>query len=163
MKLRPSVLAVAVLLGLVLPLAARDTISPVEQIQEMAFLTGHWKGPMGDKEFHAYYTTPEGGKVMSFSQLMSGDTVAFHEFEVFEPQGDTVVFRPFPGGRPATLLTLTALVKNKATFENPDKDFPTRIEYSRIEKDRLVITLSDPHGKSDKIQKFDLKRNTGVK
>ena len=46
----------------------------------------------------------------------------------------------------------------KVVFDNPENDFPTRITYHRVSKDNLVITLSDPHGKNEKRQKFDLRR-----
>jgi hypothetical protein len=87
----------------------------------------------------------------------------FHEFEVFEVQDGKVRFLAFPRGKPATPMTLTlcdARAK-KAVFENPDKDFTTRIVYHRVAADRLVITLSDPHHNSDKVEVFDLKRRSG--
>ena len=49
----------------------------------------------------------------------------------------------------------------EAVFENPAKDWPTRITYQRAAADRLVITLSDPHGTSDKVERFDLQRSQG--
>ena len=49
-------------------------------------------------------------------------------------------------------------VAQQAVFENPAKDWPTRIVYHRAGPDRLVITLSDPHGTSDKVETFDLGR-----
>ena len=126
----------------------------------MGFLAGTWRGSVWGGEFTAYYSTPEGGKILSYSELRKDGDVAFHEFERFELRQDTIVFTPFPGGKPAIDLELTELdAKNrKATFENPTKDFPTRIVYHVMEKDRLVITLSDPHRESDKTDVFDLKR-----
>jgi hypothetical protein len=98
--------------------------------------------------------------VLSYSELKKEGKVAFHEFEKFELQEGALVFSPFPGGRPATQLPAASVDARakKAVFENPKKDWPTRIEYHRKADDQLVITLSDPHNEGGKTEVFDLKR-----
>lgn len=138
----------------------KEGLSPKKQIAEMHWLAGTWEGKMWGGTFVAYYCTPDGGKVMSYNKLIKKGAVAFHEFEVFEVENGKVVFHPFPGGKKATSLTLTEcdLKAKRVVFENPQKDFPTRIVYHRVADDNLVITLSDPHNDSKRVQKFDLKR-----
>lgn len=155
------VIAAVILCGAVVAVAGpKSKKEPAEQIASMDWLAGDWVGENWGGLFHAYYCTPEGGRVMSYSYLEKGGKKTYFEFEVFEPEGENVVFRPFPGGKKATPLTMTACdaKKRKVVFENPEKDFPTKIVYQRVEDDRLVITLSDPHHDSDKTEKFDLKR-----
>ena len=125
-------------------------------VASMGWLAGNWQGPMGDGTFAAHYSTPDGGKILSFSELRKGDRVAFYEFETFETKDGTVLLTPYPGGGKRASFTLTSVEEKKAVFENPKKDFPTRIVYHRAADDRLLITLSDPHGGSDKVQTFDL-------
>ena len=96
--------------------------------------------------------------VLSFSELDKDGSIGHFEFEKFAVADGKVVLQPYPGGRPATALTLTALDGKKAVFENPKKDYPTRITYEVV-KNHLLITLSDPHGNSDKSETFDLKRS----
>jgi hypothetical protein len=129
-------------------------------IADLAWLEGTWAGKMWGGRFVAWYGAPSGGRLVSYSRLMKDGKVAFYEFEVFEMAEGKVALRPFPGGKPAVGLTATGIdpKARNAVFENPDKDFPTRIVYHRTADDRLVITLSDPHGGRDKIQTFDLKR-----
>ena len=154
MKALPYVLAAVA----ALPLAGGVDEKPTGDVQKLAFLAGTWRGDMYGGKFEAYYATPEGGKVLSYSELRQEGKVAFHEFERFDESRGKLTFFPYPGGKPATPLPLARLEKNRAVFENPDKDFPTRIEYHRKEKNLLVITLSDPHGGSDKVQTYKLKR-----
>ena len=110
--------------------------------------------------YRAYYTTPEGGKIISYNELAKDGKAAFYEFELFRIEEENVVFNPFPRGRKATALTLTECdpQSRRVVFENPAKDFPTRIEYHRIADDRLVIRLTDPHNESEQMQLYDLKR-----
>lgn len=156
--------AAAIALTLVLPLGGPATATvgptPEQSIAAMAFLSGAWVGQAWGGEFHAYYSTPDGGKVLSYSELSVDGKVVYHEFERFEARRGEVVFTPFPKGKPANELRLLEIdvVGGRVVFENPDKDFPTRIVYHRVSSDNLVIMLSDPYGGSDKIEKFDLRR-----
>ncbi len=131
-----------------------------QSIAAMGCLAGNWSGPAWGGEFRAYYTTSEGGKVLSYSELVREGVVAYHEFERFEALDGGVVFTPFPRGKPATSLRLVDIdvAAHRFVFENPNKDYPTRIVYHRVSQDNLVITLSDPHGGSDKVERFDLRR-----
>lgn len=129
-------------------------------LAKMDWLAGSWSGEMWGGVFNAHYSTPAGGKILSHSRLMNGEKEAFYEFELFELRDDVVYLQPFPGGEKAGGFDLQSLdVKaRKAVFENPDKDFPTRIVYQRASDDVLEITLSDPHGGSEKVETFVLKR-----
>lgn len=137
---------------------------PMEQsesiLAEMDWLAGTWSGDMWGGRFVAYYSTSAGGRILSHSRLYTDGEVGFFEFEVFEPKGADVFFQPYPGGQPATGLTLVSHDKEarRAVFENKDKDFPTRITYERVADDQLVITLSDPFGASPEVQTFKLSR-----
>ena len=149
------------------PQAADDTtpVSPEQELASMDWLAGSWSGEMWGGTFVAHYSTPAGGRILSHSKLMRGGTEAFYEFEVFEPRDGTVHLQPFPGGEKAGGFTLASHepAARRAVFENPDKDYPTRIVYERtIDErtgaERLVITLSDPHGGGEKVERFDLGR-----
>jgi len=126
----------------------------------LSWLAGTWSGPMWGGEFVAHYTTPAGGRVISHSELLQGDGVAFYEFEVFRVVDGKVRLQPHPGGKPAGAFVLTSLDVDaeKAVFENREKDFPTRVTYHRPAVETLVITLDDPTGASTKVEVFNLSR-----
>ena len=140
--------------------SAASTAPEATLLDELDWLAGTWSGDMWGGQFVTHYTTPEGGMIISHSRLLIDGMVSFYEFEVFELQGESVHFQPFPGGDPATGLTLTThdQAARRAVFENPDKDFPTQITFERVADDQLVITLSDPHGWSGQVEVFELSR-----
>lgn len=142
---------------------ATDTAAhaqPEAVIAELDWLAGNWSGDMWGGRFEAFYSTPEGGRVLSHSRLMKDGAVVFYEFEVFEGRDELVHLQPYPGGKPAGGFTLASHdpATRTAVFENPEKDFPTRITYQRVSDDKLVIDLTDPHGGSDKVERFELSR-----
>jgi hypothetical protein len=130
-----------------------------EKLASLTWLRGAWRGEAWGGVFLTQYTGPEGGMVLSTSKLIVDGRVRLFEFERFEVKGTAVVYTPYPGGNPAATFKLTALdaAAKKATFENPDKDFPTRVVFHRVADDNLLIVLDDPHGKSGKSARFDLK------
>ncbi len=141
-----------------LPLAVADEKKPegpAAQIASMDWLAGLWRGPAWGGTFVAQYTAPEGGMILSTSKLIKEGKAVYFEFERFEASGAAVTLTPYPKGAAAATFRLTALEGRRATFENPDKDFPTRIVYDRKADDNLVITLSDASGRREM---FDLKR-----
>ncbi|MDH3591207.1 MAG: DUF6265 family protein [Planctomycetota bacterium] len=138
--------------------AEDKTTTPKDHLASLSWMAGTWKGPMWGGTFLAYYAAPSDGKMLSYSQLRSGGEMKFYEFEVFSAQDDGVALIPHPRGARAEKFKLKKIEKNRVVFENPKKDFPTRIVYESPEKGRLKITLSAPHLKSDKTQVFDLKR-----
>lgn len=153
-------LTVATLAGVALSEDKEKAETPAQVLARMAWVSGSWEGSMWGGTFRAYYSTPEGGKILSHSELLKEGKVVFHEFEVFEVAGDVLHYQPYPGGKKAGGFRLTECKpgSKKATFENPKKDFPTRIVFHRASADQLVVTLSDPHGTSDKVEVFKLAR-----
>jgi len=128
-----------------------------QKLQALKWVSGSWSGKMWGGEFHAYYSTPDGGKILSHSYLKKGGKQSFYEFEKFDVQKGQVVYIPFPGGRRAKHFLLTESGRMRAVFDNPEKDYPTRITFERDEN-LLEITLSDPHNKSPKKEVFRLQR-----
>lgn len=127
------------------------------QESDLAWLGGDWAGDAWGGRFQASYATTGDGGVMSYSRLIRDGSLAYYEFEVFTPDGDDMTLQPFPGGKRADGFRLTSSEPWRAVFENPEKDYPTRIVYQRSAPDRLVITLDDPHGGSEKREVFELR------
>lgn len=136
------------------PPAADD--DPAARLASLGWLAGSWAGDAWGGRFHAHYSTPDGGKVLSYSRLVRDGREAYHEFEVFEARDGAVRLQPFPGGKRVDGFTLGTTGEREAVFENPDKDWPTRITYARVADEKLVITLDDPHGGDPKVEVFEL-------
>lgn len=137
-------------------------VEPERVLAGMHWLAGDWSGSMWGGRFEAYYSTPAGGRILSHSRLYKDEREAFYEFEVFEGREHTVHLQPYPGGQRADGFQLQEhdAEARRAVFENPEKDFPTRIVYERVSDDDLTITLSDPHGGSEKVERFELHRKS---
>jgi hypothetical protein len=115
-------------------------------ISDLSWLEGTWRGTVGGRSFEAHYTSAEGGQILSASKYTEHGKPAGFEFERFEQRGDTLVLTPFPEGKSSVDFSLAEYEARtrRAVFENLAHDFPTRISYQRLAKDRLTILVSGP-------------------
>ena len=141
------------------PLSRRPAFPPT--IHDLAWLEGVWRGRIGERQFEARYTGAEGGQILSASKYTKDGKPAGFEFERFEQRGDTVVLTPFPEGNSSVSFPLAEYDSRsrRAVFENLAHDFPTRISYQRVTRDRLTILVSGPgeDGK-EQVLTYDLTR-----
>jgi hypothetical protein len=130
-------------------------------IRDLSWLEGEWRGKIGGKDFEAHYTGTEGGQILSASKYIENGKPAGFEFERFEQLGDTLVLTPFPEGMSSVSFPLAEYDKKakRAVFENLAHDFPTRISYQRVARNRLSILVSGPgeDGK-EQVLTYDLER-----
>jgi Domain of unknown function (DUF6265) len=115
-------------------------------ISDLSWLEGTWRGELGGRQFETHYTGVDGGQILSASKYTENGGPAGFEFERFEQRGDTLLLTPFPEGKSSVSFPLAAYdaKQRRAVFENLAHDFPTRISYQRVAKNRLTILVSGP-------------------
>jgi hypothetical protein len=115
-------------------------------ISDLSWLEGIWRGEIGGRDFEARYSGTDGGQILSASKYTEKGHPAGFEFERFEQRGDTLLLTPFPEGKSSVSFPLAEYDSKtrRAVFENLAHDFPTRISYQRVAKDRLTILVSGP-------------------
>jgi hypothetical protein len=130
-------------------------------VHDLSWLEGIWQGRIGGREFEAHYTSPAGGQILSASKYSKAGQPAGFEFERFEQRGDTLMLTPYPEGNSSVSFPLAEYdgKARRAVFENLAHDFPTRISYHRVARDRLTILASGPgeDGK-EQVLTYDLNR-----
>jgi uncharacterized protein DUF6265 len=126
------------------PLPSRPAAPP--SIRDLSWLEGTWQGRIGGRDFEAHYTGVDGEQILSASKYSEEGKPAGFEFERFEQRGDTLMLTPFPEGKSSVSFPLAEFdpKARRAVFENLAHDFPTRISYQRVAKDRLTILVSGP-------------------
>ena len=115
-------------------------------VSDLSWLEGTWRGRIGGRDFEAHYTGVEGGQILSASKYTEEGKPAGFEFERFEQRGDTLILTPYPEGQSSVSFPLADYdaENRRAVFENLAHDFPTRISYQRLSRDRLTILVSGP-------------------
>jgi len=101
-------------------------------LAELAWLSGSWRSDDGGRFIEEVWTVPAGDAMFGINRTVrDGRTRAFEHLRIVA-RGDEVFYLASPGGRmPPTEFKLTERGERTVAFENPEHDFPTRIEYAR--------------------------------
>ncbi len=79
--------------------------------------------------------------MLGLNRHVRGDGTAGFEFLRLVEDSAGVTYFVSPGGGPTTPFRLTMADESMAVFENPEHDFPTRIEY-RLDGETLVASIA---------------------
>ncbi len=111
-------------------------------LETIAWMSGHWReeGPKGIVE--ELWLPPRGGLMLGLNRSVKGErSRAQFEYLRLELDGHGVVYQASPGGAKPTPFRLVEADEHHAVFENPDHDFPKRIEY-RLVDGKLVASIA---------------------
>ncbi len=131
---------------------------PASPIADLDWLAGHWRGTSTDgTTIESFYTSADGGVVLGSSKEFKEGRCVFFDLELFHEKDGQLELAPHPDGkRSKDSFPLTALDRagRKATFSNPQHDWPQVFVYQRVDEEHLFIALSGP-GPDGKEQKTE--------
>lgn len=109
------------------------------------WMSGHWCA-VSEDEFIEEYWLPSGGDLaLGLSRTVQAGRTTSFEFLRIRRDGDAISYVAQPQGEPPTAFRLSASGTDWARFENPEHDFPTRVEYRRTATG-LHAEISGPDG-----------------
>lgn len=111
--------------------------------QPLDWMTGHWCTDSGGKSVEETWLPPRGGVLVGVGRTYTADrTVGFEFLRIAAVEG-VQNYIAQPGGQPPTHFARTAGGENWVRFENPQHDFPQRLEYRR-NGDNLQVEVAGP-------------------
>jgi hypothetical protein len=110
---------------------ATATAADAPTVRDFDWLGGHWCGNDGDAAIEEYWLPPAGNLVLGVARGVKGGLTVEHEFLRIEIGANATQLVAILPGQPPTPFRLTASGEDWARFENPQHDFPTRVEYRR--------------------------------
>lgn len=135
---------------------------PDEPLASLAWLAGTWvsddsEGPSTVE----HWLVPEGGSMLGVNRAAQDGRTVFFEYLRIEAQPEGVAYLASPRGKsPPTRFAATASGPGFITFENPEHDFPQRIEYRR-EGDGLHMEVSGTVDGATKVESWSMHRVGG--
>jgi hypothetical protein len=113
--------------------AAACAAAPAADSSPRAFpwLSGHWCSQSETQLIEEYWLPPEGSLALGVGRTVKAGKTATFEFMRIETRDGVTHYLAMHDGLPAVAFKLTASGADWARFENPQHDFPTRVEYRR--------------------------------
>ena len=112
-----------------------------DETADLAWITGHWCGGSATQRIEEHWLPPAGGQLLGLSRTLRGERVVMFEFLRIDVVDGVPTYFAQPGGRPATAFARAAGGADWVHFENPEHDFPQRIEYRR-DGDALTAAIA---------------------
>lgn len=129
MKTRTTALLAA--LPLFVALATHVAAAEDSPARRFDWLTGRWCSQSGNRLIEEHWLPAAGDIALGIGRtIQDGKTISF-EFMRIESRDGLTNFVAVLGGQPATAFKLTAAGPDWVRFENPQHDFPRRVEYRR--------------------------------
>ena len=102
------------------PLRAESPAAPAPKanLDQLAWLAGHWQASEGDAFVEEHWMMPKGGLMLGLGRTVKGGRAVEFEFMRIEEKGDGLVYLASPGGKPATPFPLVERGDMSVVFES---------------------------------------------
>ena len=124
------------------------TTNAADGMTDMSWLSGRWCRGSGANLVEEYWLPANSDLMLGVSRTVKNGKAVEFEFIRIATVDGVPTYLAQPSGRPPTAFKQTAAGEHWIRFENPQHDFPTRIEYRR-EGDALKAEIAGP-GKDGK-------------
>ncbi len=118
----------------------------LNQVDQLAWLTGCWQIMRGDEVIDEQWMAPRGGVMLAMSRTVRAGRATATEFVTLHIVNGRVVYEANPSGQQPTPFTATFVSADRAVFENPAHDYPKRIVYERKGDSALIASIDDGAG-----------------
>ena len=134
--------------------AAANT-RPLVTTHDLDWLVGHWCGERNGDFIEEQWLGRRGGAMLGLSRTVRGEKTRNYEFMRIQIDDGAITFIAQPDGAPPTLFALTASGRDWARFENPEHDFPKRVEYRRTPQGLHAEIAGPAEGGGERVIPFD--------
>ena len=112
-------------------------------VEQLGWISGHWCSDNNAQRIEEIWLPAHGGIMLGMSRTLTGESTKSFEYLriVMEDHRPTYVAQP--GGRPPVGFQRSDGNQYWIRFENPEHDFPKRIEYRRL-GDTLHASIAGP-------------------
>lgn len=141
MKLKTLTGFVFILIAVALLAPTPGSAQQKTTIDDLAWLAGCWQDERSTRFREENWTKPRGGTMLGVGrQVRDGKTTEFEFMRIHEDKGE-IFFTAKPSGQAETTFKLVSFADGKATFENPQHDFPTRVIYGKQPDGSLLARI----------------------
>jgi|GEM_PF-604723 hypothetical protein len=136
-----------------------------EKIKEISWIVGTWEG-IDDNEliFVEVWTKGDGNWMNGKGATLTpdGDTLFKETLKIELVEGTPYYVATVPENPGPVLFKMVEGDATHCVFENPDHDFPQRIEYSLQTNSTLLVKLEGIENGTPKTEALSFEKNTGV-
>jgi len=115
--------------AIALCLTIASTAAGAATLDDLSWMTGHWRSEADGTASEELWMAPEGGLMLGVHRDTRPGKSSWFEFLRIEERNGEIAFVAQPGGKTPTPFPLKEIDGTRVTFENLDHDFPQRVIY----------------------------------
>jgi hypothetical protein len=132
----------AALIALGVGASAPDTAQPRATLDQLAFMSGCWRGSFGNGgTIEEVYTSPSANLMLGATRYLRDGRAVDFEFTMITAGDSGIAIIPHPKGVRSVRFPLEELDGSRAVWENLSHDFPKRIIYRREGAGELIARI----------------------
>ena len=118
-------------------------------LADISWLSGHWQSVDGDNMTEELWMPARGRIMLGLNRNVRGKAHGRFEYlRIVQTKIDTYYWANPGGGDGDTAFKMTKATEDHVVFENPEHDFPKRIEYRRKGDELTAQIFGDEPGPS---------------
>jgi Domain of unknown function (DUF6265) len=132
------------LLSLVILALITSCNDKYSKIEKANWFIGDWENTSDEGSFREIWTKKNDSVFSGLSIVVIEQDTVFYENVSLEQKKDSVFYNVSVKGQnkdQAVSFYLTSYDNDKLVFENPNHDYPSKITYSKINKDSIVAEI----------------------
>ena len=129
-----------------------------KKLSKFNFMIGKWKRE--NKEQYEVWEAGDNSEIKGYGYKMIDNKQKITETLVIKKVNDQIILEPTVPDQnegKAVQFTLNTDVKTVFSFENPDHDFPKRIQYQKINKNAIRVIVAGAPGQGFSYVQYKVK------
>jgi hypothetical protein len=109
------------------------------------WLVGCWRMERSNGYYEELWLPPTSDGTLGVSrEVRGGRTVSYEHLRLELREGGVIAYVARPSGQAQAEFLMTGHAPGRLTFENPQHDFPRKIEYRHVDPNAITATISGP-------------------
>jgi len=121
-----------------------DSKATEASFQDAEWLIGNWGNTLPDGSFIEKWTKENDTVYKAESYFIANNDTLFAEYVTLGKVNDTITYTvtvPDQNNEQPVGFKLTSMSANKMVFENPQHDYPNKIEYTKVTADSIIAVI----------------------
>jgi uncharacterized protein DUF6265 len=136
--------------------------APTPPLSAISFMSGCWTGPSSNGAvIEEHYTEASENLLIGMTRYVRNGRVVDFEFTTVERTDTSFVMTPRPKGVKSDAFPLKEIADGRATWENPQHDFPQRIIYRQGADGTLVARIEGMTPRGERHLEWTMRRCGG--
>jgi hypothetical protein len=135
----------------------------MQGVEQLVWMTGSWQCEVRGGIWQEHWAEPRAGTMQGMARHFKDDETGFMEFLSIESSDHgltlwVIIGAPSKGEKTPASFRLTQMDGQRAVFEDPNRDFPNKVTYSKAGAEGMQCLVQGVKNGVDITEEFNFQR-----